>query len=104
MTQPTDRDLRLLPCLYRLAEAVNDALTSHRDGTRTVYGALGHISWAFSRYQDAVRAPDASAAAAAAEVPDELAPPGWTTTPGGYQVPADLDDDPALWTGEDRSP
>jgi hypothetical protein len=72
MTQPTDRDLRLLPCLYRLADAVNDALISHRDGTLTVDGALEHISWAFSRYQDAVRA-DASAAAAAAEVPDELA-------------------------------
>jgi hypothetical protein len=26
--------------------------------------------------------------------------PGWTTTPAGYVVPADLDDDPRLWTGE----
>lgn len=28
------------------------------------------------------------------------APAGWTTTPAGYVVPDDLDDDPRLWTGE----
>lgn len=31
--------------------------------------------------------------------PDNVTP-GWTTTPAGYLVPADLDDDPRLWTGE----
>jgi hypothetical protein len=97
MPKPTDPEV----WLYALAGTVDYALNALDDGTLTADEALMFIRKARREYMDAAQA-DASAAVAAAEVPDELAPPGWTTTPGGYQVPADLDDDPALWTGEDR--
>lgn len=31
-------------------------------------------------------------------------PPGFVVTAGGFEVPGDLDDDPALWTGEQMRP
>lgn len=70
MTQPTEPELRL----YNLAGTVDGALNAYGNGTLTADEALQHIYVSYVKYKDAARA-DASAAVAAAEVPDELASP-----------------------------
>jgi hypothetical protein len=68
MTELTESERRL----YELAGVVDGALIAHGDGIATAEEALVTIRKAHRQYMDAARA-DASAAVAAAEVPDELA-------------------------------